>query len=423
MTNGTPSNGDRQGPSLLEAAIDYCRRGWSIIPIAAGTKKPPKGFRWSKYQKRRPTEVELRDWFADRDDLGLAVIFGAVSEGLVCRDFDTKEAYQRWAADHPELAKTLPTVATARGYGVYFRTVPANLFFVDLRELHPPEDGEYRGDSGHYCLLPPSRHPKGPLYDWLVGLPAGDVPFIEDVVAAGLVLVTDETQKAQGRRRKSQVVVEGVEGASVVLSASVADRAPIRRLSPSVRQVIDEAMARTLPTKAGERRNKLFELARRLKFAPEFAGTPATMIDFLKPYLLQWWNRAMPRTSGKHPEFWHSWQDFVFAWEEARIPFGATMQSILEKARSAPPPAMAVEKYGEGSLKALLASLCRELQQHSGQKPFPLTGRTAGPLIGVSDVQAWRWLKRLVTDRIIEPVKTHPRGTRLGTEYRYLLGD
>jgi len=85
-------------PSVLQMALEYYRRGWSIIPIASATKKPPKGFRWSKYQKTRPTEDELREWFADRDDLGLAVIFGDVSGGLVCRDFDTMAGYERWAA-------------------------------------------------------------------------------------------------------------------------------------------------------------------------------------------------------------------------------------------------------------------------------------------------------------------------------------
>jgi hypothetical protein len=76
-------------------------------------------------------------------------------------------------ADHPDLAQTLPTVATSRGRHVYFRAGPADLFFLDLRDLNPPEDGEYRGDSGHYCLLPPSRHPDGPTYKWLLPPPDG----------------------------------------------------------------------------------------------------------------------------------------------------------------------------------------------------------------------------------------------------------
>jgi hypothetical protein len=404
------------GGSMLAAALEYRRRGWLIIPIAVGTKKPPKGFRWKRYQKRLPTEGELREWFADRDDLGLAVIFGEVSGGLVCRDFDDNQSYRRWERGHADLAQMLPTVATARGQHVYCRAPPSWHVFKDLR---PEENGEYRGDSGHYCLLPPSQHPDGPEYKWLVPLPDGDVPLIEDVVGAGLLpggvetcfRGVDVTQKAQGSHRNLQVVIREGRGAGAS-----------GRVSVSAQTALEEAIAHTLPTGPGTRRRKLLELARKLKFMPEFVGIPATEIDFLRPHLRRWWRMAKPLTSGKHPHFYRSWQDFVFAWEEARVPHGATMRAIFDRARSAPAPKLAVEKYGAGSLRALLASLCRELQLANGGKSFPLTGRTAGPLLGVSDVQAWRWLKQLVKDRIIEPAKTYPRRRRMATEFRY-LGD
>ncbi|MHC4179893.1 MAG: bifunctional DNA primase/polymerase [Planctomycetota bacterium] len=409
----TANTGGRQDPSLLEIALEYHRRGWSIISIKAGTKKPPKGFRWSKYRKRQPTEEELRDWFAYRDDLGLAVILGEVSGGLVCRDFDDLESYQRWRRAHRDLARMLPTVETARGRHVYLRAGASCWLFRDLR---PQEEGEYRGDRKHYCLLPPSPHPDGSQYTWLVPLPEGDVPLIEDVVGAGLLpqefFSLDETQKAQGSLKKSQVVVRAGK-----------QRGSALRVSVDVQTAIEEAVAHSMPTEPGTRRKKLIELARRIKFMPEFANLPASKIGFLKPYLKIWWKTAKLYTSGKHPHLWQSWQDFVFAWEEARVPYGATMNAIMEKAQSSPPPRKAVEKYGEGSLRALLASLCRELQRFNGDKPFPLSGRTAGPLLGVSGTQAWRWLKRLEGDGFIEPVKEHPRGKRLATEYRYIGGD
>jgi len=386
-----------------------------VAPISRS--KSPKGFRWKKYQTRLPTEQELCDWFADREDLGLAVIFGEVSGGLACRDFDDVDGYRRWKRFHPDLARMLPTVETARGRHVYFRAPPSQHVFTDLR---PKEKGEYRGDSKHYCLLPPSQHPDGPEYRWLVPLPEGDVRFIEDVVGAGLFpggsetifRGVDVTQKAQGSHRKSQVVIIPGKGAGARM-----------RVSVSAQTAIEEAMARSIPTAPGTRRMKLLELARMLKFMPEFADIPATRIGFLKPYLKRWWKMAKPHTSGKHPHFWTSWQDFVFAWEEARVPFGATMQAIFDKARSTPAPKVAVERYGDGSLRALLASLCRELQRFNGGKSFFLTGRTAGPLMGVSDVHAWRWLKQLAEDHIIDPLKKHPRGKRLATEFCYLPDD
>jgi hypothetical protein len=67
-----------------------------------------------------------------------------------------------------------------------------------------------------------------------------------------------------------------------------------------------------------------------------------------------------------------------------------------------------------------LASLCKVLQKHARDEAFPLGGRLVGPLLGISDVHAWRWLKRLEFDGIIKTAKTYPRGKRLATEWLYV---
>ena len=143
---------------LLEAALEYAARGWSIIPTAG---KQPTGS-WKTFQTSPPDEPTLRRMFARKGITGLAIIMGSASGGLACRDYDDAGAYRRWADDHPDLASTLPTVKTSRGFHVYFAGPDG---FQDLG------DGEYRADSGHYCLLPPSAHPDGPTYTWLVPLP------------------------------------------------------------------------------------------------------------------------------------------------------------------------------------------------------------------------------------------------------------
>jgi len=112
------SSSGRQGSTLLEVVLEYHRRGWCIIPIKTGTKLPACR-KWKGFQTERPTEATLRRWFRNRADRGLAVIMGEVSGGLVCRDFDKMDSYQQWADEHPDLALTLPTVATARGRHVY----------------------------------------------------------------------------------------------------------------------------------------------------------------------------------------------------------------------------------------------------------------------------------------------------------------
>ena len=154
MQKSTKVENCRPEADCLQAALAAHARGWSIIPIRAGTKKPT--CKWTKYQTDRATEAQLTKWFGNGQDVGLAVVFGPVSGGLVCRDFDVQEAYDKWAAHHSDLASTLPTVATSRGRHVYFRAAETDLRFVDL------PDGEYRGDSGHYCLPAAKPTPRGP---------------------------------------------------------------------------------------------------------------------------------------------------------------------------------------------------------------------------------------------------------------------
>jgi hypothetical protein len=134
---------------------------------------------WKRFQTTRPSESELRAWFA-RDRYALAVVLGSVSGGLVCRDFDAMEAFDAWAAEYPKFAKELPTVETGRpGRHVYCRADVDQVRQVSRSGggIIDLGDGELRG-SGGYCLLPPSRHPSGHNYRWLVPLRA-PIPFLD----------------------------------------------------------------------------------------------------------------------------------------------------------------------------------------------------------------------------------------------------
>jgi hypothetical protein len=137
---------------LLDAALAYASRGWSIVPV---TGKCAAG-RWRPCQKRTPDHSTLRRLLARPGVTGLAVVTGAVSGGLAVRDYDQIDAYLAWAGAHPEDANRLPTVRTARGFHVYGR--------LDAEDYRTFADGELRADSKHYVLLPPSLHPDGPTY-------------------------------------------------------------------------------------------------------------------------------------------------------------------------------------------------------------------------------------------------------------------
>src|SRR5262245_19588705 len=158
-------NGSNFSNHLLSEANKYTRRGWSIIATVG--KRPARP--WREFQTAPADEATLRQMFQDCRVTGIAVILGSASGGLACRDFDDPELYYRWAAVHPDLAAILPTVQTANGFHVYF---------LGPEGFHDYGNGEYRGTCRQYCLLPPSAHPDGPTYKWLVDLPPGALPTI-----------------------------------------------------------------------------------------------------------------------------------------------------------------------------------------------------------------------------------------------------
>jgi hypothetical protein len=409
---------------MLNLALHYLTRGWSLIPIKAGTKNQPC-CKWKRFQTEAADELQLRKWFGNGRASNVAIVLGAVSGGLVCRDFDTMEAYDRWAADHPDLAPLLPTVATSRGRQVYFRAAPADLFFVDLRMIDPPEDGEYRGDSGHYCLLPPSQHPDGPIYRWLVPLPDGEIPFVADVRAAGL-LPSHVTESTEGTETTESTEDNG--GVQRQLEECVCEKPPhtsncsvlsvLSVTSDEKDDEIDRAILETIPSGIGRRNRQVFELPRALKAIPRLADAP---VDAMKPHVRRWHRIGLEKAVIGTEPFDEAWIDFLHAWPKVKFPRGKEpMIAILERAKHSPPPAVAQNYEGDGL--RLLIAICRELQCASGNKPFYLACRTAATLLDLGEnghVKAWRWLTLLVHDGVIEAVKRGERGKRRASRFRY----
>lgn len=57
-----------------EAIDDYIGRGWSIIPIKPGDKRPL--VRWDEFQHRRPTVEEVHVWFPEWSEAGIGIVTG-----------------------------------------------------------------------------------------------------------------------------------------------------------------------------------------------------------------------------------------------------------------------------------------------------------------------------------------------------------
>ncbi len=369
--NGQPPRSDAQ--DVLSAALEYAALGWSIIPIAARSKTP--AVKWKPFQTKCADERSIHEWFDLRDDLGLAVVLGSVSGGLTCRDFDDLAAYATWAAQNPELAKTLPTAKTARGYHVYFLSA--------LNHTERFADGELRS-QGAYVVLPPSHHPSGVQYRWTIP-PMSDIPRLDD-------LPFQRTEPTERQRMAS---------VSLSLCLSVGS------------DNVDAVIARCLPTKAGERNAKIFELAQCLKADPEVKNAGSAVLE---PIVRQWHKQALP-VIGTKP-FSETLADFEHAWDSVKLPKGVdVVQRVWQTVKAKTWPTEA-EKYDSSDMRRLLA-LCLELQRfHGPGRNFFLSCRSAANALGRDHTDVAKWLKKFVRDGLL--VAMPQPGRRQAHRYRYL---
>jgi hypothetical protein len=416
--------------STFDWAVAYSRLGWSVIPIIKGTKKPALGS-WKPFSVKAPTPEELREWFEEEDDVGIAVCLGAVSGDLVCRDFDDFDAYLRWATEHFDLAIALPMVGTSRGCHVYFRVKagaveaasPNGASIIDYG------DGELRG--GGIAVLPPSTHQSGHVYRWLQELEE-EVPLVEDLEEAGLAqswayeavpsAEPDDACEADGlteedreNKRELRSTEEG-QGRGGEAETDTGDRFPEDfSLAPWAEKIVD-AIDATQPAKEGQRNKLIFELARTLKGIPPLGEmAPWRFYNAVKV-----WHETAQHVIGTQ-SFEETFSDFVRGWGKVMFPVGdSPLRALYTQALAEPFPKCAEHVETEEVRK--LVALGKRLHNHWAPEPFPLACRSVGELLGVSYVTASKWLHFLVQVGLLEEVsKGRQKGCK-ASRYRY-LGD
>ena len=378
--------------TLLDNALEYAARGWCILPI--GSNKRPNMKSWVKWQTERPQEAQLRQWFSKPRVTGLAVVCGQVSGGLAVRDFDLMAAYNLWASAHPKLAKTLPTVITARGRHVYF-TGPT--IFQDYG------DSEYRGDARHYVLLPPSQHPSGTPYRWLHPLPNGPLSVLDPL--------ENDLMRAVVHKSTERIPNDYLRKHKITECHGVGEECSLDSINDETLAAIANAIHACLPVSEGHRNRSLFKLVRTLKGIPAVGNMDPR---HLEPIARQWHTLAMPAIATK--EFTESLVDFIRGWGKVRHPRGQVIRELLGRARINPLPE--ATKYESKSVR-LLAALCRYLQTHAGDQPFPLSARMAAEMLGVPTMTAWRYLYLLQSDGLLSPVTLGDKSGK-ATRFRFI---
>lgn len=141
---------------LLEAALSYREKNWSVFPINSQTKRPL--IEWKTYQNNLATTKQIKEWWKTYPYAGIGLATGKVSN-IIVLDIDGEEG-RKYAKDKG--ISPTPCVKTKRGEHYYFKH-PG----FTIQNFAKKKGLDLRGDGG-FVILPPSKHPSGIKYEWIL---------------------------------------------------------------------------------------------------------------------------------------------------------------------------------------------------------------------------------------------------------------
>jgi len=144
--------------TLLQAALDYHTKGFSVIPVAED--KTPL-IKWQPYQKTKATEDEIRTWWKKNPKANIGIVTGQISNLFVI-DTDTSEATQKIQEAIPDNL-SVPCQKTPKG-GMHFIFAHTEGFSNRARVA---EGIDLRTEGG-YIVAAPSLNGTGKGWEWLV---------------------------------------------------------------------------------------------------------------------------------------------------------------------------------------------------------------------------------------------------------------
>ena len=406
----------------VKQALGYHDIGLCVIPLY--TKSKVSAVKWKQYQDKRPDRETVETWFKE-GIRKIGVIAGDVSNGLTCRDFDTRREYNNWKMSHPDLADTLPTVRTSKGYHVYFRSSAVGVKHI--------QNGELRG-SRCICLLPDSLHKSGKKYEWRIPI-NGEIPEVQDYQAVFDVFAEgpDKDDAVDATRCDNVESCDGCDASGTDIASEEADRnkAGKENTMDAGDNCVDhdavttdlcsldevqEAIKATQPKTEGQRNKAIFQFCRWLKAIPSIKHLAAGK---LRPVVEEWHRQALNVIGTK--AFTETWSEFLYGWPRVKYAKGAggleiAVQNALEAEYSLPDEA----RYEDVPDIQLLIRVCFELQEIQGDEPFWISCKDAGGILGVSHTQANKYLNLLVHDEvpILETIEKNT--TRKATRYRFI---
>jgi len=375
--------------TLLAWGLEYRRAGINVVKAYYKGKCPPKSGEWERYETEPVPEEQLHEWFGPGASYGnISAVTGPISGGLTVVDFDSVTRYEAWAKQHPELAKTLPTVKSGRGFHVYCRSD------LDKDDTHTYRSVDIKAKG--LVSLPPSVHKSGARYKWVIPLPADvdQLPLL-DPYELGLDHLTDGTDGKDG--------TEGTDGKDGGGEGVVELR--FEDSDVETRKEIERAIENTQPAGYGERYALLFLLARMLKKIDSIKNKSGKDIMFIAD---MWHKRAKDKI--EHKSLTMTRARFLDAWKDAKYPpgEGKSLEIAWANAQKADFSMLELERYQDDEPMQALIRLCFELQRMAGpDEEWFIPTRKAPDLFGFSHAWLAVLLNTLEGDGIIRKTKRH----------------
>jgi hypothetical protein len=386
------NNGSKKQQQLLDAALLLSDMfGWSLLPVV---NKRAVG-KWTIHQQRCATRDELHTLIHRYATTGIGVVAGEVSNQLVIRDFDEEIVYSQWAARFPALAKQLPTDKSPNGYHVYFR---GPSFFQDLT------DGEYRGDSGHYTVIPPSTLATGEVYRWLKIPSKKDLIYIDEPWKHGLCLEPKSVKTS--KILPSPLLLPATNSSNSIYSVT-----PINISGDEVWSKVKCLAEKYAPTRGGQRNKKMLKYVRAIKPLRSSWSRKERLIAFD-----MWWAGAvtMVRTSDRDFNLYEFLRAFTLCRAEASVR-DWTQLKIESLVEDVPDDYQSFPEKAQNVIR-----ICARLQRIWGDRPFFVAGADLGEAVGLSQKSVSNLILELMDNGYLHRMEKGSNYTGRASVYYYL---
>lgn len=141
---------------MLEHALRYLKQGYSVVPQ---DREKRALISWSEFQRRLPTEEEVKRWWELYPEANIAVVCGKVS-GITVIDLDVKRDDKGniiKRGDPSPFPNTVTNESGGGGLHLFYKYSP------DIKTCRLSELVEVKNDGG-LITVPPSIHHTGNVY-------------------------------------------------------------------------------------------------------------------------------------------------------------------------------------------------------------------------------------------------------------------